>query len=142
MKKLTESEKKEIVNEAGSMGGAISLGSDMDSNYIAPKRDTKGGMKTFHQKFSSPEARNIIDGALKNWAKDLRQSQYRIIKDWMSAAKSGNIDFFDLVRGLKTGDVSRAKPYEVDFLVSLLTRDKIIDRFRSYFKGKKGKPRK
>ena len=111
------------------------------NHYTAPKRDTSGGMKTFHQKFSSPEARNIIDGALKNWAKDLRQSQYRIIKDWMSAAKSGNIDFFDLVRGLKTGDVSRAKPYEVDFLVSLLTRDKIIDRFRSYFKGKKGKKR-
>ena len=37
--------------------------------------------------------------------------------------------------------MSRAHPYEVDFLVNVLTKDKIIDRFRSYFKGKKGKKR-
>jgi len=65
-----------------------------------------------------------------------------VIKTWMQGAKSGVIDFFDIIRGLKTGDVSRAHPYEVDFLVSVLTKDKIIDRFRSYFKGKKGKKRR
>ena len=36
------------------------------NHYVAPKRDTKGGMKTFYQKFSSPEARTIIDGSLTN----------------------------------------------------------------------------
>lgn len=128
------------MNEAGSIGGALDL-SSMHSSYIAPKRDTSGGFKTFHQKFSSKEARTIIDGSLKQWAKELRKYQYKVIKDWMKAAKAGQIDFFDLVRGLKTGDVSRAKPFEVDFLHQLLTQDKIVNRFRSYFNGKKGKKR-
>ena len=59
----------------------------------------------------------------------------------MSKAKSGVIDYFDLVRGFKTGDASRANPYEVKFLQSVLEKDKIIDRFRKYFGGKKGKQR-
>jgi hypothetical protein len=92
-------------------------------------------------KFSSPEAKKIIDGALKNYSKELRKLQYKVVKDWMSKAKSGVIDFFDLVRGFQSGDASRAYPYEVDFLMSVLTKDKIIDRFRKYFGGKKGKKR-
>ena len=57
----------------------------------------------------------------------------------MSKAKAGVIDYFDLVRGLDTGDIARAHPYETKFLKSVLDRDKIIDRFRKYFGGKKGK---
>ena len=72
-------------------------------------------------------------------AQDLRKVQGRVIKTWMQGAKSGTIDFFDIIRGLKTGDIARAHPYEVDFLVKVLTRDKIVDRFRKYFDGKKGK---
>jgi len=118
-------------------------GSDLTSNdYTAPKRDTKGGdMKAFLQKFSSSEAKAIVDGSLKNYVKDLRKVEGRIVKDWMKAAKSGQIDFFDIIRGLKTGDVKRAHPYEMDFMVKLLTKNKIVDRFRSYFNGKKGKKR-
>ena len=71
--------------------------------------------------------------------KDLRKVQFRVIKDWMKAAKAGKIDFFDIIRGLKTGDVRRAHSFEVDFLAAVLTRDKIIDRFRKYYGGKKGK---
>jgi hypothetical protein len=127
------------LTEAGSMGGAIDM-SGMNDSYVAPKRDTKGGdMKAFLQKYSSKEAKAIIDGELKSWASQLRKFEGKVVKDWMSAAKSGQIDFFDIIRGLKTGDVSRAHPYETQFLVSLLTKDKIVDRFRSYFKGKKGK---
>jgi hypothetical protein len=127
------------LDEAGYMGGAIDM-SGMHDSYIAPKRDTeKGGTQAFLQKFSSKEAKAVVDGGLKMWAKELRRVQYKVIKDWMSAAKSGKIDFFDIIRGLKTGDVSRAHQYETDFLVSVLTRDKIIDRFRKYFGGKKGK---
>jgi len=130
---------KEGLDEAGALGGAIDM-SGMHDSYIAPKRDTeKGGTKAFLQKFSSNEAKAVVDGGLKMWAKELRKVQYKVIKDWMSAAKSGKIDFFDIIRGLKTGDVSRAHQYETDFLVSVLTRDKIIDRFRKYFGGKKGK---
>jgi len=134
--------KKIIVKEAGSLGGPISFGTDMGSSYIAPGRDA--GVKNqgvYLQKFSSPEARSIIDGQLKMMAKELRKVQNKVIKTWMKGAKSGTIDFFDIIRGLKTGDARRAHPYETEFLVNVLTKDKIIDRFRSYFKGKKGKKR-
>ena len=91
------------------------------------------------QAFSSKEAKKIMDDSLRGYAKDLRKVQYRVIKDWMSKAKSGVIDFFDIYRGLTHGDIKRAHPYETDFLHKVLTKDKIIDRFRKYFGGKKGK---
>jgi hypothetical protein len=91
------------------------------------------------QAYSSPEAKKIIDGAIRNYAKDLRKVQYRVVKDWMSKAKSGVIDYFDIVRGLQTGDVTKAHPYETEFLNKVLNKDKITDRFRKYFGGKKGK---
>ena len=89
--------------------------------------------------YSSGEAKTVVDGALKQYSKDLKKLQYRVIKDWMTKAKAGVIDYFDLVRGFQTGDAKRANPYEVDFLMSVLSKDKIIDRFRKYFGGKKGK---
>ena len=92
-------------------------------------------------KYSSPEAGKIVDGALRDYAKDLRKLQYRVIKDWMSKAKGGVIDFFDLVRGFEGGDATRAYPYETKFLMSVLSKSKIIDRFRKYFGGRKGKKR-
>jgi len=91
------------------------------------------------QAYSSKEAKSVIDGAIRNYAKDLRKLQYRVVKDWMSKAKGGVIDFFDIQRGLTTGDISKAHPYETKFLQSVLTKDKIVDRFRKYFGGKKGK---
>jgi len=87
--------------------------------------------------FSSKEAKMVVDNALRQYSKELRKLQGRVVKDWMTKAKSGVIDFFDLVRGFQTGDMSRAYPYEVEFLQSVLTKDKIIDRFRKYFGGKK-----
>jgi len=87
--------------------------------------------------FSSPEAKKVMDQSLREYAKILRKAQYKVVKDWMTKAKAGVIDFFDVSRGLKTGDVSRAHKYEVDFLMDVLRRDKIIDRFRSYTGGRK-----
>jgi len=136
MIKMKDLLKKEL-KEAGSIGGYSSIGSDIGSpSGIKTSREKN---PEHYQGYSSKEAKNIIDKELKNWSKDLRKTQYRVIKDWMRAAKSGTIDYFDLVRGLKTGDIRRAHPYEVDFLHKVLTRDKIIDRFRKYFGGKKGK---
>ena len=86
---------------------------------------------------SSKEAKKIVDDALRMYAKELRKLQGKVVKDWMSKAKSGVIDFFDLVRGFQHGDSRIAYAYEVDFLMSVLTKDKIIDRFRKYFGGKK-----
>lgn len=87
--------------------------------------------------FSSKEAKNIMDSSLRDYAKDLRKVQYRVIKDWMSKAKSGVIDYFDVSRGLSQGDASRAYPHESEFLRKVLGRDKIMNRFRKYFGGKK-----
>ena len=91
--------------------------------------------------YSSPEAKKIVDGALRQYSKQLRKLQYSVVKDWMSKAKNGVIDFFDINTGLQMGDVSRAHPYETQFLQSVLMKDKIMDRFRKYFGGKKGKKR-
>ena len=100
-----------------------------------------GKNQEFYQGFSSKEAKNAIDSGVKDYSKLLRKAQYKIIKDWMQKAKAGVVDYFDLVRGLNTGDSKRAYPYETDFLQKVLEKDKIIDRFRKYYKGKKGKKR-
>ena len=91
--------------------------------------------------FSSPEAKKVMDQSLREYAKILRKAQYKVIKDWMSKAKAGVLDFFDIERGLTRGDASRANPEETEFLHKILVKDKILNRFRSYFGGKKGKPR-
>jgi len=136
MIKLKELLTEKTIEEAGS----FSHDSYVDINSPSGmKKSGKTGSQKFYQGYSSKEAKKVIDGELKKWAKDLRKVQHRVIKDWMNKAKSGVIDYFDLVRGLETGDIARAHPYETKFLKTLLDRDKITDRFRSYFGGKKGK---
>tara|TARA_Y100000361_G_scaffold100503_1_gene90250 strand:- start:128 stop:508 length:381 start_codon:yes stop_codon:yes gene_type:complete len=93
--------------------------------------------RTEKNAWSSPEAKEIVDGSLRLWSKDLKQVKYRVVKDWMEKAKAGVIDFFDIEKGLTRGDISRAHPKEIELLHDLLIRDKIIDRFRKYFGGKK-----
>ena len=130
------------LTEAGSLSGPVNFGTDLGApSYIHPdrKEDVKN-QGVYLQGFSNKEARQIIDGNLKKWVSSLRKVEHQVIKDWMNGAKRGQIDFFDIIRGLKTGDIRRAHPFEVDFLTKILNRNKIIDRFRSYFKGKKGKP--
>ncbi len=87
--------------------------------------------------YSSKEAKNIMDASLKDYSKQLRKVQYNVIKDWMTKAKAGVLDYFDIHRGLTQGDARRAHPFETEFLNKVLTRDKIVDRFRKYFGGKK-----
>ena len=87
--------------------------------------------------FSSPEAKKVMDQSLREYAKILRKAQYKVVKDWMSKAKVGVLDFFDISMGLQKGDISRAHPYETEFLRNVLRKDKIIDRFRSYTGGRK-----
>ena len=148
--KLTKSSLKEmireIIREEKQLNEDIGFKPDssIEGNYIdyaSPKRDTSGGMKMFYQRYSSPEAKKVVEGRLKEYVQQLRKLEGKLVKDWMQGAKSGVIDFFDLVRGFNVGDVKRGHQYEIKFLDGLLTRDKIQDRFRSYFKGKKGKPR-
>ena len=148
--KLTKSSLKEmireVIKEEKQLNEDIGFKPDPDmgknySDYASPKRDTSGGVKMFYQRYSSGEAKKIVEGRLKDYVQQLRKLEGKLVKDWMSAAKSGAIDFFDLMRGFNTGDVRRANGYEIKFLDGLLSRDKIQDRFRSYFKGRKGKRR-
>ena len=140
---------REVIKEEKQLNEDIGtwIDSDIQKNYMdyAPNRrkaDTGGGFKIFYNSYSSSEAKKVVEGRLAEYVQLLRKMEGKLVKDWMSAAKSGAIDFFDLMRGFNTGDVRRANGYEIKFLSGLLERDKIQDRFRSYFKGKKGKPRR
>tara|TARA_Y100000310_G_scaffold256874_1_gene264807 strand:+ start:76 stop:435 length:360 start_codon:yes stop_codon:yes gene_type:complete len=113
--KLTKSELKEMIREELSEDWQSSTG------------------------YSTKEAEKIMDKSVREYAQILRKAEHKIIKDWMSKAKAGILDFFDISRGITSGDMTRAHPEEIKFLHSVLLRDKIIDRFRSYFGGKKGK---
>ena len=149
--KLSIEDSQELLQKLESMDKESSLPAwwtdkiTLASNYLNKSRDYLLN-SSLDEKFdikspgySSKEAKDVVNDALKKYSKDLKQLQYRVIKDWMSKAKAGVIDYFDLVRGFQTGDAKRANPYEVDFLMSVLSKDKIINRFRKYFGGKKGK---
>ena len=112
---------------------------DAEKTDLDAKQEKRRSESINEEAFSSKEAKMIMDKSLKEYAKLLRKAQYKIIKDWMSKAKSGTLDFFDIQRGLSGGDMSRAHQYETQFLKSVLIKDKIIDRFRSYFGGRKRK---
>ena len=149
--KLSIEDSQELLQKLESMDKESSLPAwwtdkiTLASNYLNKSRDyllnseldeSYGGI-TSPPPFSSKEAKKVVDDALRMYSKELRKLQGKVVKDWMSKAKAGVIDFFDLVRGFQSGNMRRAYPYEVEFLMSVLTKDKIIDRFRKYFGGKK-----
>ena len=149
--KLSIEDSEELIKKLESMDKESSLPAwwtdkiTLASNYLNKSRDyllnsnldeSFAGMSS-PPPHSSKEAKKVVDDALRMYSKELRKLQGKVVKDWMSKAKAGVIDFFDLVRGFQHGDSKRAYSYEVDFLMSVLTKDKIIDRFRKYFGGKK-----
>ena len=149
--KLSIEDSEELLKKLESMDKESSLPAwwtdkiTLASNYLNKSRDYLlnsnldegfGGVSS-PPPFSSKEAKMVVDDALRKYSKELRKLQGKVVKDWMTKAKNGVIDFFDLVRGFQHGDMSRAYPYEVEFLQSVLTKDKIVDRFRKYFGGKK-----
>ena len=148
--KLSIEDSEELLKKLESMDKESSLPAwwtdkiTLASNYLNKSRDylLNSDLKESWdspQSYSSKEAQKIVDGAIRDYSKQLRKIQGKIVKDWMTKAKSGIIDFFDIYRGLQYSDITRAHPYETDFLHKVLTKDKIIDRFRKYFGGKKGK---
>ena len=149
--KLSIEDSQELLQKLESMDKESSLPAwwtdkiTLASNYLNKSRDyllnsdlseSFGGVSS-PPPFSSKEAKMVVDDALRKYSKELRKLQGKVVKDWMTKAKAGVIDFFDLVRGFQHGNMSRAYPYEVQFLQSVLTKDKIVDRFRKYFGGKK-----
>ena len=151
--KLSIEDSQELLQKLESMDKESSLPAwwtdkiTLASNYLNKSRDYLlnsnldegfGGVSS-PPPFSSREAKMVVDDALRKYSKELRKLQGKVVKDWMTKAKAGVIDYFDLVRGFQQGDAKRAYPYETDFLMSVLSKDKIINRFRKYFGGKKGK---
>ena len=149
--KLSIEDSEELLKKLESMDKESSLPAwwtdkiTLASNYLNKSRDyllnsnldeSFAGMSS-PPPHSSKEAKKVVDDALRMYSKELRKLQGKVVKDWMSKAKAGVIDFFDLVRGFQHGNMSRAYPYEVEFLQKVLTKDKIIDRFRKYFGGTK-----
>ena len=149
--KLSIEDSQELLKKLESMDKESSLPAwwtdkiTLASNYLNKSRDYLlnsnldegfGGVSS-PPPFSSREAKMVVDDALRKYSKELRKLQGKVVKDWMDKAKGGVIDFFDLVRGFQSGNVRRSYPYETEFLMSVLTKDKIIDRFRKYFGGKK-----
>ena len=146
--KLSIEDSEELLKKLESMDKESSLPAwwtdkiTLASNYLNKSRDylLNSDLKESWdspQAYSSKEAQKVVDSAIRDYSKQLRKIQGKIVKDWMTKAKSGIIDFFDLVRGFQHGNMSRAYPYEVEFLQSVLTKDKIVDRFRKYFGGTK-----
>ena len=80
-------------------------------DYASARRDDSGSVKMFYNSYSSSEAKKVVEGRLKEYVKQLRKLEGKLVKDWMQGAKSGVIDFFDLMRGFNTGDVRRANGY-------------------------------
>ena len=85
--------------------------------------------------YSSPEAKKVMDTSVRQYAKILRKSEHKVLKDLFSKVKAGVVDYFDAINSLKTGDASRATSYEIDYLLSVITKGNIRDRFRSFTTG-------
>ena len=137
---------REVIKEEKQLNEDIGnwIDSDVGKNfqqYSSNQRPASNNLKMFYNSYSSNEAKKIVEGRLAEYIQLLRKLEGKLVKDWMSAAKSGAIDFFDLMRGFNVGDVRRAHTYEIKFLDGLISKDNIQDRFRSYFKGRKGKRR-
>ena len=128
--KLSIEDSEELLKKLESMDKESSLPAwwtdkiTLASNYLNKSRDYLlnsnldegfGGVSS-PPPFSSKEAKMVVDDALRKYSKELRKLQGKVVKDWMTKAKGGVIDFFDLVRGFQKGDLSRAYPYEVEFL--------------------------
>ena len=147
--KLSIEDSQELLQKLESMDKESSLPAwwtdkiTLASNYLNKSRDYLLNSEISETNvpgvgYSSKEAKTFVEKGLEDYAKILRKAQFKIIKDFMSKAKAGVIDYFDLMRGINANQVQRTYPYEANFLRSVLIKDKIIDRFRSYFGGRKG----
>ena len=74
--KLTKSSLKEmireVIKEEKQLNEDIGFKPDPDvgrnyMDYASEKRDTSGGVKMFYQKYSSPEAKKVVEGRLAEY---------------------------------------------------------------------------
>lgn len=140
--KLTEQKLRQVIREViqtedfGQSVDPTHIGKNYDSN----KKSNPNALKMFGPGYSSKEAHSLVSRNVKANSKILKQVKYKLIKGWMDLAKSGHVDFFDIMRGTTTGDIRRASGNEIEFMKSMLSQDNIQDGFRKYFKGRKSMP--
>ena len=82
---------REVIKEEKQLNEDIGFAPDPDvgknyMDYASEKRDTSGGIKMFYQKYSSPEAKKIVEGRLKEYVQLLRKLEGKLVKDWMQGA--------------------------------------------------------
>ena len=101
--KLSIEDSQELLQKLESMDKESSLPAwwtdkiTLASNYLNKSRDylLNSDLKESWdspQSYSSKEAQKIVDGAIRDYSKELRKVQYKVVKDWMSKAKLGVID--------------------------------------------------
>lgn len=138
--KLTESKLRQTIRktikEAGfgpqpNQGGGNYFGSDISSSG--------SGVKGF-AKFSSKEAKTIMDKEVVKYSKILKKASYSILKEIIQLVKNGTVDYFDVMRSVSSGNVSRMDQHESVFLNSLLHKESVKTKFKSLLKGKKSLP--
>ena len=94
---------------------------------------------TYHPpKYSSPEAKSILDKDIKKMSSILGKASQQVIKTMMDGVKGGRYDAMDIIRGIETGYQNKTHEGERPFL-RMLWR-KVRSGFRRY--SKDGKLRK
>jgi len=85
--------------------------------------------------YSSPEAGQSVQGAIKQYADILGKASQQIISGMMDSIKKGQFEPFDIQAALKKNRPSQAHGYEAQFIEDLWL--KMRDKFRKYMpKGK------
>jgi len=103
-----------------------------------PARAFKNPMKEAPSKFSSDEARVILDKDIKKMSKILGKASHDVIKIMMDGVKGGRYDALDIQRGIEYGSWNRTHEGERPFM-RMLWR-KVRNGFRRY--SDKGKLRR
>jgi len=86
-------------------------------------------------KWSSTEAKQMMDNDVKKMSKILGKASYEIIKMMMDGVKNDKYDALDIIRGIETGEWNRTHEGERPFM-KMFWR-KVRKEFRRYLpKGK------
>ena len=85
--------------------------------------------------YSSPEAGQLAQNAIKQYADVLGKASQQIIRGMIDSVKSGQFEPLDIQAALKKNRPSKAHGYEAEFISNLWL--KMRDKFRKYMpKGK------
>ena len=140
--KLTEQKLRKMIRKTISELGTFTTPdyTGIEGDYTYGKSGGKRKIQTSTPGYTSKEAKAIVEKQLQQHSKMLKKVKYNLIKDWLTLAKSGKADWFDVRRTLVTGDIRRASLDELDFMKAVIQSDKVENAFRRYYKGKKGMP--